>query len=52
VSRYQNVAENDLRLLEDYYKRNPVVEKDGWFKGNKQKGKIIGNKKGDVRQES
>jgi hypothetical protein len=25
---YKNVAENDLELLEDYYKKNPAVERD------------------------
>lgn len=29
---YDNVADSDMRLLEDWYKRNPAVEKDGRLK--------------------
>jgi len=34
---YENVAEHNMKLLEDFYKRNPGIEKDGRFqkKGNK-----------------
>jgi hypothetical protein len=34
---YDNVIHNDPRLLEDYYRRNPAVEKDGRFKGKGKK---------------
>jgi transposase InsO family protein len=49
---YENVADNDLRLLEEYYKNNPKVERDGRFlgkikkrytNGNKKKRKVIGS---------
>jgi len=34
---YENFAEHNMKLLEDFYKRNPGIEKDGRFrkKGNK-----------------
>lgn len=32
-----NVAESDLRLLEEYYKKNPMVERDGRFIAGKRK---------------
>jgi len=36
--KYDNVAESNSRLLEEYYKKNLSVEKDGRFmKGNKRK---------------
>jgi len=28
---YENVAEHNMKLLEDFYKRNPGIEKDGRF---------------------
>jgi hypothetical protein len=34
---YNNVAESDLRLLEEYYKKNPMVERDGRFIAGKRK---------------
>jgi len=34
---YLNVAEHNMGLLEDYYARNPTVEKDGRFKGKIKK---------------
>ena len=37
---YGNVADHSMELLEEYYKKNPMVEKDGRFagsKGNKRK---------------
>jgi len=35
----ENMADNDLRLLEEYYKKNPAVEKDGRLKGIRKKDK-------------
>jgi len=32
LETYENVADHNLRLLEDYYQRNPAEEKDGRFK--------------------
>jgi hypothetical protein len=29
---YKNIAEHDMGLLREHYKRNPVVETDGRFK--------------------
>lgn len=34
----ENLADNDLRLLEEFYKQNPAVEKDRRFQGVKKKG--------------
>jgi len=33
---YGNVAESDSRLLEEYYKKNPAVERDERFLGKKK----------------
>jgi len=35
---YENVAEHNMKLLEDFYKRNLRIEKDGRFQ---KKGKRI-----------
>jgi hypothetical protein len=35
---YENLAEHDKKLLEDYYARNPTVEKDRRFGRKKEKG--------------
>ena len=37
---YENVAQHDKELLQEYYVRNPTVEKDGRFWG-KSKKKIV-----------
>jgi len=34
---YENVEDSDLRLLAEYYKMNSTVEKDGSFKGIKER---------------
>jgi hypothetical protein len=34
---YENVAEHNKKLLEDYYAINPTVEKDGRFGSKKEK---------------
>jgi len=40
---YENVAEHNMGLLEDFYKRNPGMERDGRFKKKllKKKGKSL-----------
>jgi hypothetical protein len=45
---YQSVAYNDLRLLEDYDKRNPAVEKDRMFKWIMKNERRIRNEKGKI----
>jgi hypothetical protein len=30
---HENVADKDFRFLEEYYTKNPAVEKDGRFNG-------------------
>jgi hypothetical protein len=46
---YENVAEHDMRLLENHYEKNPAVGKDGRF-GLEGKRKLIWkNKKGGRR---
>jgi len=34
---YENIAEHNMKLLEDFYKRNPEREKDGRFSQRKRK---------------
>jgi len=34
---FDNVAESNLKWLEDYYKKNPRVQKDGRFTGGKKR---------------
>jgi hypothetical protein len=37
---YENVVEHNKKLIEEYYVRNPKVEKDGRFEGIRKK-KIV-----------
>jgi len=34
---YENVAEHNMKLLEDFYKRNPGIEKDGRFQKKRKR---------------
>jgi len=45
---YENVAEHDMGLLKDYYRRNPDMEKDGRFE-EKEKKKLILKRKSSRR---
>jgi hypothetical protein len=37
---YENMANHNLKLLEEYYKKYPGMEEDGKFKGIKKDKKI------------
>jgi len=45
---YENVAEHDMGLLEDYYERNPTMAKDCRFRAKKKTK--IDKKKTNVRK--
>jgi hypothetical protein len=46
---YENVAEHDMKLLEDNYELNPTVEWDARFKGNKELIRKSNKRKRDCR---